>query len=484
MQKQLLDLVLAASERSGIKVVLRSYRDSPRLGLSVATSEMALELLDACQHKVKVSDPRTGKILSREKALAKSQGHLRIWRPLLVGGRMIHGCPSGIDLTIIPEVKLAEHVTFPHPAFSDLWLNQHLIDRQIWVDEKLLERRAKSKRPKKVDIVFTWVNDQDSQWQNKRSRYRPDEPTSDATDIARFANNDEIIYALRGLFRYFDGIGRVFLVTDDQRPTFWDEFSDRVICIDHSQIMGPDVARPTFNSHVIESCLHHIPNLSEQYLYINDDVIITNTTGVSDFFDDQGRAKVFYSEKNIIPKGSQTNNILAADAAAMNTRELFAKQFDHVITRKFQHCPIALNRNTMITLENQFNDIFLQLRQKRFRSQTDVAPSGSLYQHYAIMTNQAIPSKISYRYLNIAERKFPTELLRLSIVAAHKRPIVVCLNAVIGGADSKLNRFSMTWQMRRLIPENANSTKNTSIKGHLHRMILEVILFLYYHLKS
>lgn len=43
--------------------------------------------------------------------------------------------------------------------------------------------------------------------------------------------------------------------------------------MDHREIIDHDYL-PTFNSHVIEANLHKIPNLSEHFIYFNDDVFV------------------------------------------------------------------------------------------------------------------------------------------------------------------------------------------------------------------
>lgn len=42
---------------------------------------------------------------------------------------------------------------------------------------------------------------------------------------------------------------------------------------------------PTFNSRSIETLLHRIPNLSENYVFFNDDFFLGRPCGVSDWFD-------------------------------------------------------------------------------------------------------------------------------------------------------------------------------------------------------
>ena len=43
--------------------------------------------------------------------------------------------------------------------------------------------------------------------------------------------------------------------------------------MDHREIIEQEYL-PTFNSHVIEANLHKIPNLSEHFIYFNDDVFV------------------------------------------------------------------------------------------------------------------------------------------------------------------------------------------------------------------
>ncbi|MFT5066461.1 MAG: hypothetical protein ACI9TA_002086 [Reinekea sp.] len=476
LQEQLFECVYTASQFCGIPVVLGRYCESPRMGLQVTTYQAAMKLLRACvADDLKISDPDTHDTITLQMLDHTPRARLRLWTPIIVEGRMIHGPMSGIDLVIVDDVETVEQVTFPHPAFTDLWLNGFLAGRTMPVTRRLLQLLATTRQPKQVDIVLTWVDDNDPIWREKYRQHSASTVTKDATDPARFANHDELRYALRGIFRYYDGIGSVYLVTDGQIPLFWDEFQNRVTIIDHAQIMSTDVTYPTFNSHVIESCLHKIPNLAAQYLYFNDDFILTNPTSISDFFDNDGCAKVFFSAKTFIPEGQTTPNMLAADAAAVNARDLFQSRFARTITRKFKHCPVALHRDIMVHLETTFADKFATIRKNRFRNPGDLAVSGSFYQHYALMIGRAISADIPYQYLEINTKKVPLMLLRLSVMSAWNRPVVLCLNAVTGGAASRFNQWVVKWHMRRLLPASGQVTRRTPRIERLHYRLLNII---------
>lgn len=119
----------------------------------------------------------------------------------------------------------------------------------------------------KFDVVYTWVDSYDPE----RNLYVPD-----SIDIKyRYNSVDELLYSLRSLFQYCGNwIRTVYIVVKDgQCPYFIDFNNPQIKLINHSEII-PSFALPTFNSNVIEMFLHNIPNLSETYVYMNDDMFI------------------------------------------------------------------------------------------------------------------------------------------------------------------------------------------------------------------
>jgi len=476
VQAKLFEDVYTAAYSCGISVVLNRYRESPRIGLQISTHQSAVTVLRACLlDGLVISDVDTHETITLQMLDCTSRTQLRLWRPIIFAGRMVHGPMSGIDLSVVDHFEPFQDVVFPHPAFQGFDLNTVLSGRTMPITCQLLQRLMTTKQPKQVDIVITWVDDADPVWRKKRLQHSAQTATKDAIDTARFTNHDELLYALRGIFRYFDGIGSVYLITDGQTPSFWAEFQDRVTILDHKKIMSDDMVYPTFNSHVIESCLHKIPNLAAQYLYFNDDFILTNPASISDFFDDEGNAKVFYSTKNFIPAGQAKPDLLAADAAAVNTRNIFQSRFSRTIRRKFKHCPVALHRDLMVHLETIFADNFETIRKNRFRHPSDLAVSGSLYQHYALMTGRAFSAEISYQYLEIHSKKLPLLLLRLSVMSSWSRPVVLCLNAVTGGAASRFNQWMVKWHMTRLLPAAVQTNHRATWVEGLHLRLLSGI---------
>ena len=124
----------------------------------------------------------------------------------------------------------------------------------------------------KIDIVYTWV----CKYDPERELYKDMLPDQDQnTDVNRYNNNNELKYSIRSLFKYCSWINTIYIVVKDgQCPEFIDFTNPKVVLVNHSEIMPID-ALPTFNSNAIECCIHNIKNLSDVYVYMNDDFFVS-----------------------------------------------------------------------------------------------------------------------------------------------------------------------------------------------------------------
>jgi hypothetical protein len=123
-----------------------------------------------------------------------------------------------------------------------------------------------------VDLVCLWVSGQDPKHREKRNYWLQQSgllPRVFNPDV-RYVDEDELRYALRSVELFAPWVRKIFLVTDDQVPSWLDRGHPRVEVIDHTQIIEPRWL-PTFNTKVIINGLHRIPGLSEHFIYTNDD---------------------------------------------------------------------------------------------------------------------------------------------------------------------------------------------------------------------
>ncbi len=123
-----------------------------------------------------------------------------------------------------------------------------------------------------IDVVYTWVDMTDLKWAKKYKKNTGKYPVSN-----RYQDYGELEFSIKLLLKHCDFINNIYIVTDDQVPKWYNpQKYSNIFIIDHSQILGSECHKPTFKSDSIESYLHCIPNLSEYYIYLNDDTFIGN----------------------------------------------------------------------------------------------------------------------------------------------------------------------------------------------------------------
>lgn len=137
-----------------------------------------------------------------------------------------------------------------------------------------------------IDVVFTWVDNTDEAWQKKYKKYKLEGIAAQlgqyATDSARFDNHNELFYSVKAVKKYLPWVRHIYIVTDNQIPDWLDQIKGITI-IDHTEIIDNEYL-PTFNSHVIEAFLYRIPDLSENFIYFNDDVFVAKELPQEHFF--------------------------------------------------------------------------------------------------------------------------------------------------------------------------------------------------------
>lgn len=138
----------------------------------------------------------------------------------------------------------------------------------------------------KIDLVYLWVDGSNSDWLKKKNKYLQSlnfEVTQDESGACRYIDNDELKFSLRSVERYMPWINHIFIVTDNQIPSWLNLEYSKVSIIDHKDIMNEDIL-PTFNSMVIEANIYKIPNLSDYFILANDDFFAYKDVPISFFF--------------------------------------------------------------------------------------------------------------------------------------------------------------------------------------------------------
>lgn len=300
--------------------------------------------------------------------------------------------------------------------------------------------------PFPIDLVYTWVDGQDPEWQERRAAADGTSYHADGASLARYVSRDELKYSLRSVYLFLPWVRRIFIVTDRQTPLWFDdraEHGGRVRIVDHREIFTDPAHLPTFNSHAIESQLHRIPGLAEHFLYFNDDMFIGRPLPPHAFFHPNGLTKFFPSPAKV-PLGDPSPDEPPTSVAAKNNRRLIERKYGRTLVSKMKHVPYALRRSLLFALEEEFAEEHARTAASRLRSLTDISIASSLYQHYAYHGAAALPADLRYRYIQLDDACVQQELQRL----LHRRDQdAFCINDAasepgeIAGQSRLLNAF-------------------------------------------
>ncbi|MHC3469586.1 stealth family protein [Streptomyces sp. 7R007] len=289
-----------------------------------------------------------------------------------------------------------------------------------------------------IDVVYTWVDDSDPVWRASRDAARGRLGADgggalheQAANDARYTSRDELRYSLRSIHQYAPWVRHIFLVTAGQVPAWLNTDFPGIRVVDHREIFSDPHALPTFNSHAIESQLHHIPDLSEHFLYLNDDVFFGRPVQPGHFFHPNGLTK-FFQSKALIPSGHADTADLPVNAAGKNSRGLIAQRFGTVISQKMKHTPHALRRSVLAEIEQVYAKAHWVTQHARFRSPHDVPIASSLHHYYAYHSARATIGDIRYVYVDLADALAQR---RLDSLLARRNFDTFCMNDTVTAAD-------------------------------------------------
>lgn len=279
-----------------------------------------------------------------------------------------------------------------------------------------------------VDVVYTWVDGDDPAWLQRKSRTLLDVDIAEVNETAhsasRFASRDELKYSLRSLEMYSSWVNHVYLVTDQQVPSWLDTDHPKLTVVDHREIFSDPSVLPVYNSHAIESQLHHIPGLSERYLYLNDDVFFCRPTSPELFYTGNGLSK-FYPSKAVLDVDPPSSRDLPVMAAAKNNRRFMIETHGRTVTNKFKHTPHPQLRSVLQAMEDENPELFAEVAASRVRHPADYSIPSALYHFHAYAIGRAVEGRIRYGYLDIAR---PDAALRLLRFGRRTDLDVLCLN--------------------------------------------------------
>lgn len=239
-----------------------------------------------------------------------------------------------------------------------------------------------------IDIVITWVDGNDEKWLKKKEKFSPNKNSIKTSNVkGRFRDNQELKYLLRSIEKnYFISNPNIFLVVDEQVPEWLNE--NKVHVINHKDFI-PDIYLPLFSSRAIESFFHKIPDISDFFIYLNDDCFFSKKLSEKDLFIKQKPVMHFERNKISIENGISTKNFANINAGILASKFVF-KHYNTKFENLTAHSPRLIDKNFISHIENTYPDIFEKTRIGRFREYDSHSIISSLYPHLYIAENKGV----------------------------------------------------------------------------------------------
>ncbi|QGH70077.1 stealth conserved region 3 domain-containing protein [Pseudactinotalea sp. HY158] len=364
--------------------------------------------------------------------------------------------PAGCDIEFWPEDEAGDLVPPRNNRIADRVAASELTRLEaVTIDSRrvptlpLATRHLWSSVQFPIDVVYTWVDDTDLAWQQRRNTLRDSDNAGlhhEATSAARFRNRDELRYSLRSLEEYAPWVRNVYLVTAGQRPAWLRSDSDRLTVVDHEEIFPDPSVLPTFNSHAIEANLHRIEGLSEHYLYLNDDTLLARANPPELYFTGSGLTRFFTSPVKI---NGERLNPPPHIAAGLNTRRILETDFGMTVTQGMLHTPHAQRLSMLKEIEERYATQWKRTSAQRFRGPDDLAIPSSLSHYYGYATGRSVPGSIRYTYVPLGSEHLGRSLTN---ALRHQHHIVTLGEPAIPIPDPEAVDFAVDNFLEDLLP--------------------------------
>ncbi len=295
-----------------------------------------------------------------------------------------------------------------------------------------------------IDFVIIWVDNNDINWQKEKNQYSPN--SSDDFREIRYRDWDNLKYIFRGIEKFCPFVNRVHLVTCGHYPSWINKECSKLNLVSHRDYI-PQEYLPTFSANPIETNLHRIEGLAEQFVFFNDDTFILRDMKPTDFFKN-GKPCDAAIENPIVPSGKDIiDYILLNDMEIINkyfnkrkcVKNNFSKwynlkygaylaktisllQWPNFVGMRYSHLPSSLLKSTMEEVWQKEYDALNRTGLNKFRNKEDL-------NQYVFTNWQMVSGNFTPRSTKIGKFFLITDDNRKIISTIKKQKYkMICLN--------------------------------------------------------
>lgn len=273
----------------------------------------------------------------------------------------------------------------------------------------------------KIDFVVTWVDGNDLVWQNAKQQY-----SVGNADVrkARYRDWGQLRYWFRSIEKNASWVNKIHFVTFGHIPKWLNTNNPKLHIVKHEDFIPKDFL-PVFNSTAIEVHLHRIPELSDNFVYFNDDMYLMKRCKTTDFFregkpvdlasfspvppnfggeiyfyhlyNDYSIYKNYFSKGTIFKHFHRYFNIMYGKISLKNILNIASK---NLFLSEF-HFAKSFKKSTFEIVWNDYNNILTKTAKSRFRMYSNNSPE--LFRGYQLITGNFYPKRMKGIVLDTRE---------------------------------------------------------------------------------
>ncbi len=323
------------------------------------------------------------------------------------------------------------------------------------------------KEKEKIDMVLLWVDGNDPKWLKEKKKYLE----KGDSRKNRFRDYDTLQYLFRGIEKYASWVHQIFFVTWGHVPIWLDTKNPKIRVVKHEEFI-PKEYLPTFNSNVIELNLHRIPDLSEHFILLNDDLFFLRKVEPEDFFQMglPNDSYIEYCKKNCSNRYQQIRNnnfqilnfyfhkremiksnlgkYLHFQYGIYNFRNLLflgKKQYYDLMN---YHLAQSYLKSTYVKVWNQESDALTTSCYNRFRQDTDIGRG--IFRYWQLLSGKFIPYHPLGKYFVL---KNDNHLLMK--VIKNRKYKLICINDSDPSIDFEKAKLEMKRAFEMVFPDKS-----------------------------
>ena len=324
-----------------------------------------------------------------------------------------------------------------------------------------------------IDIVLPWVDPNDPAWQAEKRKYEKTvNSEEDARDI-RYRDWDNLKYVFRSIEQCAPWIRKVHFVTCGQIPEWMNTDNPKLHIVNHKDYI-PEEYLPTFSSHVIEINMHKIPDLSEHFIYFNDDIFFLRRVKPSDFFRNGLPCDVNIANL-IVPSRTSFTPIVFKTVAYINNhfnkRENIKSRPSQYLNVKYgipglisflmfvkwenytgfynHHLAISYLKKTLETVWKEEPEIMYETCSHRFRDNNDI--NQYLFRFWQLASGEFYPYTLHGKYFKISGNN-----KKIINYIKKQKGRMICINDDEFEGDFEKAKQEINIELEKLFPNKSN----------------------------